>query len=111
MNLLNQTLNSFSTQISDLEVSLNFDIFESNVINISILAGGLFYLLSGALSESLSERQQKILGAIQESEEKLQEATTRLTEGETKLAQVGIDGQANQSYWELWGRHDGESTE
>ena len=39
MDLLNQTLNSFSTQISDLEVSLNFDIFESNVINISILAG------------------------------------------------------------------------
>ena len=88
MNLLNQTLNSFSTQISDLEVSLNFDIFESNVINIAILAGGLFYLLSGALSESLSERQQKILGAIQESEEKLQEATTRLTEGETQLAQA-----------------------
>ena len=88
MNLLNQTLNSFSTQIADLEVGLNVDIFETNVINISILAGGLFYLLSGALSESLSERQQKILGAIQESEEKLQEATTRLTEGETQLAQA-----------------------
>lgn len=90
MNLVNQTINSFSTQIADLEVSLNFDIFESNVINISILAGGLFYLLSGALSESLSERQQKILGAIQESEEKLQEATTRLTEGETQLTQAQI---------------------
>ena len=90
MYLLNQTLNSFSTQISDLEVSLNLDIFETNVINISILAGCLFYLLSGALSESLSERQQKILGAIQESEEKLQEATTRLTEGETQLAQAQI---------------------
>ena len=87
MDVLNQTLNSFSTQISDLEVSLNTDIFETNVINITILAGGLFYLLSGALSESLSERQQKILGAIQESEEKLQEATARLTESETQLAQ------------------------
>jgi|TARA_B100000475_G_C14826938_1_gene243112 F-type H+-transporting ATPase subunit b len=88
MDVLNQTLNSFSTQISDLEVSLNTDIFETNVINITILAGGLFYLLSGALSESLSERQQKILGAIQESEERLQEATTRLTESETQLAQA-----------------------
>jgi F-type H+-transporting ATPase subunit b len=86
--LLNQTLNSFSTQISDLEVSLNFDLFESNLINIAILAGGLFYLLSGALSESLSERQQKILGAIQESEERLQESVTRLTESETQLAQA-----------------------
>ena len=88
MDLLNQTLNSFSNQISDGGVSLNFDIFEANLINLAILDGGLFYLLSGALSESLSERQQKILGAIQESEEKLQEATTRLTEGETKLAQA-----------------------
>ena len=65
-------------------------IFESNIINLTILVGGLFTVLSGALSESLSERQQKILGAIQESEEKLQEATTRLTEGETKLAQAQI---------------------
>ena len=90
MDLLNQTLNSFSTLISDEGVSLNLDIFEANLINIILLAGGLFYLLSGALSESLSERQQKILGAIQESDEKLQEATTRLTEGETKLAQAQI---------------------
>jgi len=43
-------------------------IFESNLINLIILDGGLFYLLSGALSDSLSERQQKIVGAIQESE-------------------------------------------
>ena len=88
MDLLNQTLNSFSTQISALEVSLNTDIFETNVINITLLVGGLFYLLSGALSESLSERQQKILGAIQESEERLQEAEKRLTESETQLTQA-----------------------
>jgi F-type H+-transporting ATPase subunit b len=90
MDLLTQALNSFSTQISDGGVSINTDIFEANLINLILLDGGLFYLLSGALSESLSERQQKILGAIQESEEKLQEATTRLTEGETKLAQAQI---------------------
>jgi len=90
MDLLNQTLNSFSNQISDGGVSLNFDIFEANLVNLIILDGGLFYLLSGALSESLSERQQRILGAIQESEEKLQEAKTRLTEGETKLTQAQI---------------------
>jgi F-type H+-transporting ATPase subunit b len=88
MDLLNQTLNSFSTQISDSGVSLNTDIFEANLVNLVLLVGGLFYLLSGALSESLSERQQKILGAIQESEERLQEATTRLTESETQLAQA-----------------------
>jgi F-type H+-transporting ATPase subunit b len=90
MDLLNQTLNSFSIQIAEGGWSLNLDIFEANLVNLALLDGGLFYLLSGALSESLSERQQKILGAIQESEEKLQEATTRLTEGETKLAQAQI---------------------
>ena len=90
MDLLNQTLNSFSIQIADGGVSLNLDIFEANLVNIALLVGGLYYLLSGVLAESLSERQQKILGAIQESEEKLEEATTRLTEGETKLAQAQI---------------------
>jgi F-type H+-transporting ATPase subunit b len=88
MDLLNQTLNSFSTLISDGGVSFNGDIFEANLVNLILLDGGLFYLLSGALSESLSERQQKILGAIQESEERLQEATTLLTESETQLAQA-----------------------
>jgi F-type H+-transporting ATPase subunit b len=69
MDLFNQTLNSFSTQVSDLSIALNTDIFETNVINITILLGGIIYLGSGALSTSLSERQQKILGAIQESED------------------------------------------
>jgi F0F1-type ATP synthase membrane subunit b/b' len=87
MDLLNQTLNRFSTQIAE-GVSFNPDIFEANLVNLVILSGGLFYLLSGALSESLSERQQKILGAIQESEERLEEATKRLADGETQLAQA-----------------------
>jgi F0F1-type ATP synthase membrane subunit b/b' len=47
-----------------------------------------FYLGSNALSASLSERQQKILGAIQESEERLQEAVARLTESEKQLEQA-----------------------
>lgn len=88
MELFNQTLTSFSTQISGVEVSLNTDIFETNVINIALLLGGVIYLLSGALGEALSERQKKILGAIQESEERLQEADTRFNESETQLAQA-----------------------
>jgi F-type H+-transporting ATPase subunit b len=82
--------NQISIQISDGGVSLNTDIFEANLVNLLLLGGGLFYLLSGALSESLSERQQKILGAIQESEERLQEASGKLTESETQLAQAQI---------------------
>jgi len=88
MDLLNQTLNNFSSQISDLSISFNPDIFEANLVNLTLLVGGIFYLGSNALSASLSERQQKILGAIQESEERLQEAVTRLAESEKQLEQA-----------------------
>ena len=90
MDLLNQTLNSFSIQTSDALVSLNLDIFEANLINLILLDGGLFYLLSAALSENLSKRQQKILETIQESEEKLQEATLKLLVSKTKLSDVNV---------------------
>jgi len=90
MILLNQTLNSFSGQISDLAIGLNPDIFETNVINITILLGGIIYLGSNALSSALSERQQKIIGAIQEAEERLQQAVERLAESEKQLAQAQI---------------------
>lgn len=90
MDLVNQALNSFSAQISDLSVGLNVDIFETNVINITILLGGIIYLGSNALSASLIERQQKILGAIQEAEERLQQAVARLAESEKQLDQAQI---------------------
>jgi F-type H+-transporting ATPase subunit b len=90
MDFLNQTLNSFSLQVSDLSVGLNPDIFETNVINITILLGGIIYLGSNALSAALVERQQKILGTIQEAEERLQQAIVRLAESEKQLAQAQI---------------------
>jgi len=90
MDLSNQTLYSFSNQISDLSIGFNPDIFETNVINITIFLGGIIYLGSNALSASLSERQQKILGAIQEAEERLQQAVVRLAESERQLEQAQI---------------------
>ena len=87
MDLSNQALNGFSAHLA---VSFNPDIFESNIINISLLLGGILYLGSSALSESLSERQEKIIGAIQEAEERLQQADTRLAEGEKQLEQAQL---------------------
>ena len=87
MDLFNQTLNGFSAHLA---VSFNPDIFESNIINISLLLGSILYLGSSALSESLSERQEKIIGAIQEAEERLQQADTRLAEGEKQLEQAQL---------------------
>jgi F-type H+-transporting ATPase subunit b len=90
MDFLTHTLNSFSAQVSDLSVGLNPDIFETNVINITILLGGIIYLGSNALSAALEERQQKILGAIQEAEERLQQAVARLAESEKQLEQAQL---------------------
>jgi len=65
-------------------------ILEANLINLTILVSGLVYLISNALSESLAERQEKILGAIQESEERLQQAVSKLSESEKQLAQTQL---------------------
>ena len=61
MDLLNQTLNGFTNHISDLPISFNSDILETNLINITLLVGGVTYLLNDVLTASLAERQQKIL--------------------------------------------------
>nr|YP_010930363.1 ATP synthase CF0 B subunit [Ochrosphaera neapolitana]Q40609.1 RecName: Full=ATP synthase subunit b, chloroplastic; AltName: Full=ATP synthase F(0) sector subunit b; AltName: Full=ATPase subunit I [Ochrosphaera neapolitana]WKK50091.1 ATP synthase CF0 B subunit [Ochrosphaera neapolitana]CAA67538.1 subunit I of ATPase [Ochrosphaera neapolitana] len=90
MHLFTQTLVRFSSLIADGGVSFNPDIFETNVVNLAILTGGIFYLGSNALSESLVERQQKILGAIQEAEERLEQATERLKESKTQLEQAQL---------------------
>ena len=90
MQLFNQTLNGVSELIADFSVGLNLDIFETNIVNLTLLVGGIFYLCSNALSESLVERQQKILGAIQESEERLEQAVVKLAESETNLKQAQL---------------------
>jgi F0F1-type ATP synthase membrane subunit b/b' len=85
MDLLNQTLNSFSIQSFDIET-----VFDANLVNLTLLDGGLFYLLSNALSENLLERQKKVLLTITESEEKLGEATARLIESEGRLSEAPV---------------------
>ena len=89
MHLFNQTLSTFSTSIG-VAVSFNPDIFEANVVNLIILVGAVVFLGGNALSEGLNERQEKILGAIQESEDRLEEALARLSESEKQLAQAQI---------------------
>jgi F-type H+-transporting ATPase subunit b len=85
MDLFNQTLNGFSQHLA---ISFNPDIFETNVINITILLGGIIKLGSEALGNSLATRQENILGAIKEAEERLQQADARLAESEKQLEQA-----------------------
>ena len=90
MLLVNPILSHFSIQLTELNFSLNGDIFETNVINITILLGGIIYLGNNALKSSLSQREQDILSVIQESEERLSSATSRLYEIEKQLQQKQI---------------------
>lgn len=88
MDLLNQVLHNFSIQLSN--GGIIDKVFDANLVNLTILDGGLFFLLSDALSENLSKRQEKVLETIQNAEENLKEATTRLNDAEMKLSQSSL---------------------
>jgi len=71
-------------------ISFNSNFLEANVINISLLLFGLIYVLKKFLGSILFERQNKVLFAISESEERLEQAKIRLDEAEKQLAQTQI---------------------
>ncbi len=69
-------------------VGLNFDILETNLINLAIIAGVLVYFGSKFLGKTLSTRQATIESAILEAEQRKQAAATALAEQQQKLAQA-----------------------
>lgn len=80
----------FAEQHNHQSLSFNSNLLEANVINIVLLLSGLIYVLKNFLGSALSVRQNKVLSAIQESEERLQQANIRLLESEKQLAQTQI---------------------
>nr|YP_009243867.1 ATP synthase CFO B chain subunit I [Sporolithon durum]AMK96109.1 ATP synthase CFO B chain subunit I [Sporolithon durum] len=69
---------------------LNTNFLEANVINIGLLLFGLIYVLKNFLGVTLLNRQEKVITAIQESEERLQQANVRLAESEKQLSQTQL---------------------
>lgn len=67
---------------------LNLDIFETNLINISILLGILYFYGSKIVGNILSQRRSKIGQQIQEVEQKQKAAIATLTEEQKKVAQA-----------------------
>ncbi|MGK7937004.1 MAG: F0F1 ATP synthase subunit B [Xenococcaceae cyanobacterium] len=65
-----------------------FDLLESNIINLLILLGVLFYYGSKVVGNILAERKAKIAEKIQEAEEKQKKAAATLAEEQQKLAQA-----------------------
>lgn len=70
---------------------LKFDIFESNIINLSIVIVLAFNFLRSFLTNVLTERRERIATAIKEAEDKLKKAATDLAEQQQKLAQAKVE--------------------
>ena len=67
---------------------LNFDILETNLINLAILIGVLIYFGRKFLSQVMTERRSRIEQAIKEAEQRQRDAAAALADQQQKLAQA-----------------------
>ncbi|MEM9005440.1 MAG: F0F1 ATP synthase subunit B [Cyanobacteria bacterium P01_F01_bin.86] len=67
---------------------LNFDILETNLINLAIVIGVLIYFGSKFLGNTLASRRATIEEAINDAERRQREATAALAEQQQNLAQA-----------------------
>lgn|GEM_PF-117398 len=67
---------------------LNFDILETNLINLSIIIGVLFFFGRKFLGNTLSERRSKIEEEIRDAEKRQKEAAAALADAQQKLAKA-----------------------
>ncbi|NJN59133.1 MAG: F0F1 ATP synthase subunit B [Leptolyngbyaceae cyanobacterium SL_5_9] len=80
--------NDFSEAAEEGGFGLNFNILDTNLINLAIILGVLFYFGRGFLGKILSERREKIETAIQDAEKRKKEAASSLADQQQKLAQA-----------------------
>jgi len=71
-------------------VSLNTDIFETNIINIALLLVILFVVIKNFLTENLTARKKKIVDSIQNAENRLSDSNKRYVEAKKQWAQMDI---------------------
>ncbi len=72
---------------------LNFDILETNLINLAIVIGVLVYFGRGFLGKTLGGRREAIETAIKEAEKRRQDAAAALAEQQQKLAQAQAEAE------------------
>lgn len=88
---MNNYLNIYNVlclEHNNINYGFNTNFLEANVINIILLVAGLSYVLKQFLGTNLVARQEKVLIAIQEAEERLQKAHVRLIESEKQFKQT-----------------------
>ncbi|MBV9390148.1 MAG: F0F1 ATP synthase subunit B [Chroococcidiopsidaceae cyanobacterium CP_BM_ER_R8_30] len=72
---------------------LNLDILQTNLINLAILIGALYYFGRKTLSNILNERRSSIETVIQEAEQGQQEAAAALSDAQQQLTQAQVEAQ------------------
>jgi F-type H+-transporting ATPase subunit b len=77
----------FTLISSDENITLNFDILETGLINIIALIIILVYVGRDFLGSTLEQRKNEIITNVQDAEERLNEANKRLTEAQKQLSQ------------------------
>ena len=80
---------------------LNFNLFETNIVNLAIVIFGLYKFLPNFLGGILERRRAIILSELKDAEERLASATTSLAQAQKDLAaaqqkaeQIRADGKA-----------------
>jgi F-type H+-transporting ATPase subunit b len=77
-----------SAEASEGGFGINFDILETNLINLSIVIAVVVYFGRGFLGKALGDRKSEIATAIQEAEQRKQKAAAALASEQQKLAQA-----------------------
>ncbi|GBF80150.1 F0F1 ATP synthase subunit B [Aphanothece sacrum] len=74
-------------------IGFHLDLWESNIINLSILVGVLVFYGRKAIGKILSDRRSQIAQAIQEVEARQKQAAAALTEEQRKLTQAQAEAE------------------
>lgn len=86
--LVAETVSGVAEASEEGGFGLNFDILETNLVNLAIVIGVLIYFGRGFLGKILSDRRTAIETAIREAENRKKEAAAALADQQQKLAQA-----------------------
>jgi hypothetical protein len=78
------------------------DLFEANLVNLVLLDGGLFYLVSRALSEGLSKRSAKISRLLLRLQHSTRGAKKKATDNIRSLVEFQFEDKEMQRITQIW---------
>ena len=84
-NFSSETNSNTLTTLASGSFGLNFDLIETNILNLAVVIGVVLYLGGDVLSSLLNDRKQKILGTLKSADDRFLEAQQKLEEAKQKV--------------------------